>query len=365
MTKHEKNEYLPDYAVKPGEILQDYLDERQMNQTDLSVRTGLSKKTINEIIQGKSPITPESAFKLELVLGRPAHFWNNLECQYQENRIRVKELERRKNRLDWLAKFPVKPMIKLGWIENSGDKLYQLDQILRFFGVASPEQWNTVWSERPAIAFRRNSKFEPFKESIAAWLRKGELEAEKKTCDPYDQKLFQKNLIEIRKLTQEPQPDKFCKPLLDVCRACGVIVLFTPELPKMQVCGATRWLGTKAIIQLSLRYKSNDQLWFTFFHEAGHILKHGKKEIFLEGVEHSDEKEEEANRFAREILIPSNEYQTFCRGWNRRSLDDIIQFSRKIDIAPGILVGRLQHDHLLAITHGNKLKIFYRWADGC
>lgn len=256
-------------------------------------------------------------------------------------------------------------MIKLGWIENSGDKLYQLDQILRFFGVASPEQWSLVWSERPAIAFRRNSKFQPSKESIAAWLRKGELEAEKNQCDPYDQKLFQKNLMEIRKLTQEPHPGSFCKQLQNLCGACGVIVLFIPELPKMQVCGATRWLGNKAVIQLSLRYKSNDQLWFTFFHEAGHILKHGKKEIFLEGMEQNDEKEEEANKFAREILIPPIAYQTFCRTWNRRSLDYIVQFSRKIDLAPGILVGRLQHDHFLAMPHGNKLKIFYRWANGC
>lgn len=78
MADTTSNQYVPDYLVSPGEILAEYLEAYGMTQTELADRTGLTKKTINEIIRGKSPITPETALKLERSLGRPAHFWNNL-----------------------------------------------------------------------------------------------------------------------------------------------------------------------------------------------------------------------------------------------------------------------------------------------
>ena len=77
-------------------------------------------------------------------------------------------------------------------------------------------------------------------------------------------------------------------------------------------------MSEKAVMQLSLRYKSNDQLWFTFFHEAGHIIKHGRKEIFIEGTNPDGEKEEEANVFARDKLIPPAAFRFFQAGWDGR-----------------------------------------------
>ena len=88
------NQYAPDYLVPPGEVLEEYLEAYSMTQTELAARTGLTKKTINEIIKGKSPITSETALKLERSLDRPAHFWNNLERQFQEDRSRFAEEKR-------------------------------------------------------------------------------------------------------------------------------------------------------------------------------------------------------------------------------------------------------------------------------
>jgi HTH-type transcriptional regulator / antitoxin HigA len=164
----------------------------------------------------------------------------------------------------------------------------------------------------------------------------------------------------IRALTRE-EPQVFVPRLTDLCAAAGVAIVFVPELPKTGVSGATRWIGDRAVIQLSLRYKSNDQLWFTFFHEAGHILKHGRKEIFIESNGLDGEKEEEANAFARDKLIPPEELRRFLQHWNQ-SNEGIIAFADRIGIAPGIVAGRLQHDGLLPNSHGNKLKIYYRWA---
>ena len=354
------NQYTPDYLVTPGEVLSDYLDGLSMTQAELATRTGLTKKTINEIIKGKAPITPETALKLEHSLGRPAHFWNNLETQYQEDRSRLAEEKRLRSHLDWLKKVPVAHMIKLGWIAKTTDKISQIKEILRFFGVASPEQWKTVWLEYQ-VAYRQTQRFETCAESVSAWLRKGEIEAGKISCQPFDKNRFSEVLDNIRELTVKP-PHMFQQGLVELCASAGVAVVFVPELPQTGVYGATRWLGEKAIIQLSLRYKSNDNLWFTFFHEAGHIIKHGRKEIFIEGNGLDDEKEEEANAFAKDRLIPPAEYKRFVSSWDGRSLGPIVSLASRIRIAPGIVIGRLQHDKRLPNSHGNKLKVFYCWS---
>jgi len=355
------NQYVPDYLVTPGEVLEDYLEGFGMTQVELAARTGLTKKTVNEIIKGKSPITPETALKLERSLGRPAHFWNNLERQFQEERTRFAEEKRLLSHLDWLKKVPVSHMTTLGWISKTNDKISQLREVLQFFGVASPEQWPTVWQGHQ-VAYRQAQRFKSCEESVSAWLRKGEIEARKIACSPFNLRCFQEILDMIRDLTVK-EPHVFQQRLVELCASAGVAVVFVPELSKTGVYGATRWLGDKAVIQLSLRYKSNDHLWFTFFHEAGHIIRHGRKEIFIEDNGSSDKKEEEADAFARDRLIPPAEYHRFISSWDGRSLAPVKAFAGKIKIAPGIVVGRLQYDKKLPNSHGNKLKIFYSWSD--
>lgn len=352
--------YEPDYLVTPGEVLAEYLESFGMTQAELAVRTGLAKKTINEIIKGKSPITTETALKLERSLSRPAYFWNNLERQFQENRTRLSEKERLQSHLKWLKKIPVKAMTSMGWISETADEISLLEEVLRFFGVSSPEQWEAVWQEYQ-VSYRQTQRLKTCAESISAWLRQGEIKARQISCEPFNKKDFQEALKTIRELTRE-EPGVFQTKLIARCASAGVAIVFIPELPGMGIYGATRWLGERAVIQLSLRYKSNDHLWFTFFHEAGHILIHGRKDIFIEGRNLDAEKEEEADRFAADNLIPPAELTLFLRKWNH-SLVEIRRFAEKIGIAPGIVVGRLQHDGKLPKEHGNKLKIFYRWSN--
>ncbi|MBF0552167.1 MAG: HigA family addiction module antidote protein [Deltaproteobacteria bacterium] len=359
MVSTRLNQYIPDDLVTPGEVLEDYLEAYSMTQAELATRTGLTKKTINEIIRGKSPITPETALKLERTLGRPAHFWNNLERQYQEDKIRLAEQARLQSHLDWLKRIPLNDLIKLGWIPKLKDKVAQLEAVLRFYGIASPEQWITVWQEHQ-VAYRRTHCFESDAESVSAWLRQGEIEAQKMDCAPFDRNRFQDILAKIRELTKEI-PQVFQPKLVELCASAGVAVVFVPELPKIGVYGVTRWMGDKAVIQLSLRYKSNDHLWFTFFHEAGHILKHGRKEVFIESNGLDGAKEEEANAFARDKLIPPNALRRFLAE-GQPTLAAIQLFADEVGIAPGIVVGRLQHDGLLPRDIGNKVKVFYCWV---
>lgn len=363
MDNTTRNEYLPNHAVAPGEVLAYELELRGMTRADLARRTGLTEKHVIAILKGKGGtiITPETAIKLERALGMPVDYWLNLEANYQETRARLAEQDRLEKDLGWLDRIPVQAMAKLDWIRKLRDKRAQLVELLRFFGIASVAQWKDVWP-RLAVAYRQHGKQEIFPEAVSAWLRQGEIEASRIECQPFDKKAFRATLDEIRALTTESHPARFVPELQKRCARAGVAVVFVPGLPKTGLSGATRWLNPeKALIQLSLRYKTNDHLWFTFFHEAGHILLHGKKKLFLEGANGMDEEREaEANAFARDYLIPPRAWRSFIERGDF-SLQAVQDFAADIEIAPGIVVGRMQHEALLPHGRGNKLKVYYSW----
>ncbi len=363
MTRPIVNEHVPDSISPPGETLHELLEEQGMSQAQLAERTGRPKKTINEIVRGKAAITPETALQLERVLGVPANFWNNREANYREHLARKEEQRRLSKRIGWLKELPLTFMLKKGWIKKRTNKVEQLREVLMFFGVSSPVEWGQVFEGQRAY-FRQSSAFEIHRGSVTAWLRQGEIQARLIDAEPFDKDTFVSVLQDIRPLTKEP-PQVFEDTLPTLCAKAGVAAVFVPAPDGCRASGATRWVSkTKALIQLSLRYKTDDHLWFTFFHEAGHLFKHGKKEVFLEtGKGTQGAKEDEANRFAADLLIPPNDFRNFVKR-SEFTKAAIIEFAGGIDIAPGIVVGRLQHEKLLRRNSSfNGLKKHFRWKD--
>ena len=359
MTNTIENRYAPDFISPPGETLAEILEERNMSQSELAQRMGRPKKTINEIIKGKAEITIDTALQIELVLGTPARFWIERERLYREYLARKNENQRLKGYLGWLKKIPYRQMTKLGWLKFYEDKIEQLRESLIFFAVVSPEQWEEIWGRNLSIDFRKSQAFESDQGAITAWLRQGEIEASKINCADYNELKFRDVLQQIRLLTVK-SIKVFQPQMIDLCAAAGVALVFVPELPKTRVHGATRWLGSqKALIQLSDRYKTNDHFWFSFFHEAGHIVLHGKRILFLEGQDIQDKiKEKEADIFAANLLINSRDWQRFIAN-NCLSKKAINQFAEQQGIHPGIIVGRLQHEQIISDQNCNDLKDKY------
>lgn len=359
--------YRPDKVSAPGETLADLLKERVMTQAELAERTGRPLKTINEIIKGKAAITSETAIQLERVFGTPAEFWNQREANYRAYLARQKELEQLILYKDWLRQFPLKEMQKRGWVQNCGDTIpEQMICILNFFGVASPEQWENGWTKRK-LAFRKAMNLKSDIGATTVWLRQGEIEGEKVASKPFDKGLLLNSLIKIRKLSLEKEPEVFIPELRNICAECGVAVVFIQPFPKVPVYGASCWLNPeKALIQLSLRGKAADILWFTIFHELGHILKHSKKEFFIEMENKSLNKipeEQEADEFATEALIPSSEIKEWLNKNPPLTKTSIMNFADALNIAPGILVGRLQYLKCIPFSAFNNLKFRYEWSD--
>lgn len=361
MSEVLKNQYLADSVSPPGETLLEVLTMRGMSQAQLAERTGRPSKTINEIIKGKAAITPETALQLELVLGIPAAFWNSREQQYREALARKKENDALAAQVTWINSLPYAEMIKVGWIPRTPDKVELIQRLLMFFGVASPASWNEIW-KTAQTSFRQSRTLKSESGAVAAWLRKGEIDALAVEAAKFDASLFRETLRRIRSLTRE-LPQNFAAIIVSECSKVGVKVVFVPELPGTCAWGATRWLSqSNALMQLSLRYRTDDHLWFTFFHEAGHILLHGKRDLFVESEEQNkNQKELEADAFARDFLIPLSEYKKFRR-LGSLSCAAISRFAHELGIAPGIVVGRLQHDEALARTNCNNLKRQLTWG---
>ena len=360
MAESPVNQFRPDYAIPPGFTLIEVLNTLGMTQAQLADRTGRLRKTINEIVKGKSQITPDTAIQLERALGVPAAFWNNLERQYRETMARLDEARRLENQLEWMESFPLRDMAKLGWISLHRSPVRQLQELLNYFGVATPEAWRELWQGMP-VAFRRSPAFEADPGAVAAWLRQGEIQAQQVQCSPFDEGRFREALDSIRAKTTEP-PEAFVPAVRDIAATAGVVILFIRELPKIRASGATRWLTpTKALVQLSLRYKTDDHLWFTFFHESGHILLHGKTEVFIEDPAVTSEKENEANEFAASYLIPRQSLEAFALA-GRKSKVAIREFAEELGVSPGIVVGQLQHIGFLPHSHCNELKRHFEWT---
>lgn len=354
--------YTPDYAVAPGATLQETIDSLGMTQRELAVRTGMAPKTINEIIKGKAALTPDTSVLLERVTGVPSRMWNNLETNYREQLAKIADRERLEADLAWMKTIPTKELISRGTIEPTTDKVTLLHSVLKFFGVGSSEQWTQVWMQ-PEAAYRKSERFEAHPGAVATWLRLGELDAQKIDTKPYDRVRFQKALTAIRSLTIQ-SPEVFEPRMREAAAEAGVAIVFVPELKKCPISGVARWLTPdKALIQLSLRYKTEDQFWFSFFHEAGHIMNDPKKSVSIDdGNGHgTDEREERANRFAADMMIPAvnaSRLQTLT------TQPKVTQFAKEIGIAPGIVVGRLQREGVLPWPSPlNSLKRRFTWKD--
>lgn len=303
MGKMIYNQFMPDYVSPPGDTLLENIEYLGISQAELAKRMGQSIQTINDLIKGEAPLTPEIALQLERLLGIPARLWNKREQHYREALVRQAEEEPLEVQLRWLDEIPIEEMITEEWLEECEDEIEQLQEVADFFGVYSPKHWREVWGGLPQVLFQKTNALISNPYAVAAWLRKGELDTQDIDCDVYNKQKFCNALHEIRALTSSPFSAVLTQ-VVSLCAQAGVAVTLIPTLSKMNVSGATRWLSSdRALIQLAPR-DDNSELWSCFFHEAGHVFLHSKKEVFLDSEYEttSDEKEQEADQFAAKML---------------------------------------------------------------
>ena len=356
--------FTPDWVSPPGDTIADLLEERDWTQAQLAEKLGYTDVQVRQLIDGTIEIDSETASKLAEVLGSTEKFWLKREANYRE---RLAQFAAEKQQLpqwvDWLDELPVKKLMDLGaiWKQRIDDKNKPdiVKDALRFFRVNSPEEWRTNCSQMQA-SFRLTRSKQSNKGAISAWLRLGEIEAEYINPPKYDRVKFEQAVGEIRRLTILPSAE-FMPKIERLCFDAGVTFVLVSSIPKAHTSGVARWLTPdKPLIQLSLYGKTNDRFWFTFFHEVAHILLHNKDEIFLDECDGNEvlegvrEKEDEADRWSREWLIPL-EYVAEL-GKLKKSKQEVRKFADRVSIHAGIVVGRLQHENKVPRNSMNGLK---------
>jgi len=342
----------PDIAIPPGEVLAEALEAMALTQTELASRMGRPTQAINEIVRAKKAITPETALELERVLGTPAYVWLNLERDYQFNRARLADLERVREQLPLLADFPYGEMARLGWVATTRHRTDRVRELLRFFGVGSLDRVRQV----EAVAYRKSVGKRVSSGALAAWLRKGEVDAQHIRTEPFDRSALHGRLEGLRTLTRQPIEKAYAEAR-DVLARNGVALVCVTHLRGTYAQGATRWLRPdRAMVQLSVRYRYDDVFWFSLFHEIAHILRHGKRQVFVELTGQPKTQEERAaDRFAADLLIPPRDVRAL-KALAPYSRANVCAFAEGIGVAPSIVVGRLHHERLLDHKHLNDLR---------
>lgn len=349
--------FQPDWACPPGATIEDFLAERAITENDFCKLLGKSSKQIKDLLTGAAEITEEVADNLSSILGMSKDFWLSREKLYQQGLTRLEDNKQ------WVASFPTSDMTKLGWLPAVSGLAEKVSACLDFFGVSTVREWfQSNKEEMPLAAFRTSQTFTSDEGAIRAWLRRGEILAEDVSCATWNRNSFHDSLAEIRKLTRVSKPEVFFPKLKNLCAASGVAVVIARAPKGCRASGVTRFIApNKAMLMLSARHLSDDHFWFTFFHEAGHLVLHDESILFLEGGELcTGLEEEEANAFAEDILIPV-EHRSRLKKVLRDHIT-VMKFAREIGVSPGIVVGQMQHYGYVDPSHMNKLKRRFSWT---
>jgi HTH-type transcriptional regulator / antitoxin HigA len=354
--------FSPDWASAPGDTIADGLAERNLSKRQFARAIERPVEEVERLLLGETEITPAIAQRLRTIVGGTAAFWLARERQYRWS-LAARQRANLEGVDEWLAELPVKDMVELGWIEGARSSADVGSQCLAFFKTPSIAAWRVSNAGLfTGTAFRTSRTLKSTLGAVATWLRRGEVAAEALATAKWDPVAFKEALQAVRPLTRKRDPKLFLPELVRLSAACGVAVVIVRAPAGCRASGATRFISSdKAVLQLSFRFLSDDHFWFTFFHEAGHLLLHPRKSVFLEDGSQSSPQEDEANRFAYELFIPAQFQHEFVRLPVERHA--IRHFAQRVGISPGIVLGQLQFFSRARRNQLNILKARFHWSE--
>ncbi len=354
----------PNWASAPGATIIRLMDTKEIAFDEMASGLGISENQLQALIDGRARIDGKLASALSDNLGSTPRFWLARDKTY------VNELSRLApnsgDASQWIKSLPIRSMRKYGWVDANRCEDTIKKSVLRFFGCDDLQSWNAKYSSGVgAVAFRTSFAFEANEMATLVWLRAGERQAEHMQLSDYDRQGFMDVLPRLRRLSAFKHPKTFLPRLVESCRAVGVAVT-TARAPEGCRASGASWVLTSQhpIIHLSFRHLSEDHFWFTFFHEAAHVVLHGEDHIDVEGsnpsMNTSQAKEDEADEFAQNILVSSEVLDDLRRNPAPKR---ILAAARNSGVTPGIIVGQLEKAKVLAPGRLSRMKHRYRWAD--
>lgn len=351
----------PNWATHPGEHLAEQIEARGWSQADFARLANLTPKLISTIISGRNPVTPDTAIKLERVLGLKAEIWTRLQSNWDLCEARALERTADCGTEAWVKQFPIKELQARGRLPKKADVAALKEGLLRLFGIGAIEAYPEKLSSL-IVQHRQSRAHSVSPHHVAAWLMLGEEKARAMAVPAFDLDRFIMAMREVRALTLA-EPAVFEPRMKTLCGDAGVALVFVKPISLTRLYGSARWLDReRAVIQMTLRMKSNDHFWWTFFHEAAHLVLHRGRNFIDEEDGSRDKFEQEADQWAVEILAGRARFDRFAAS-RPRSEASVRRFSNEVCIHPGIVVGMLQHQGVLPYRNLNKLKVRFTWAE--
>jgi HTH-type transcriptional regulator/antitoxin HigA len=330
-----------DTPPTPGSVLQSELDKRSWNQSEFADIIGRPGRLVSEILAGKRAITPDTAKEFAAALGTTAQYWIELEAAHQLGKSApVSDTIRRKARLR--ERFPVREMVKRGWVRNTNSDIELESEIFNYFGVSSVDE-TVVFNN----AARRNYDYE-LSSIQEAWLFRVNKLASALSVPKYSETLLQDALGKLELLMTEPEEIRHIPRILS---ECGVRFVIIEPIPGSRIDGVCFWIDKNRCPVIGLSLKGGDQIdrfWFNLRHEIEHVLRaDGRDGVIIDDFESAPPTESEcekaANAAASNFCVPAAKMNDFyVRHHPLYSEANLIGFSRVIKRHPGIVAGQLQ-----------------------
>lgn len=357
-----KIEYEDLIAFHPGYYIKEVLEDMEMTQSEFAKRLGTTDKTLSKLLAGEIPLSDDIAQNLAQMLGTSVKVWLDIQATYKEKAIEIKKRKSFDLEKEYIKSIDYKYFVQLGEVEdakNIEDKIIQLHKCLKVSSLSVLSKKDFLVACKTAVA----SVSEKNIINSNAWIQIALNMAERIDCKPFNKKLLQSYLPEIRSMTLQ-DPDVFYSRLCGIFKECGVAFVLLPHLKNSGVNGAVKWINSgKVLLAINNRRVYADMFWFSLFHEIKHVLQQKLKETFISGNlddcdNNHDALEIEADTFSRDFLIPLEDYRKFTKRKDF-SENSVRSFAKDIGVHPGIVVGRLQHDKLLNFSSLVSLKEKY------
>ncbi|NLN72545.1 MAG: HigA family addiction module antidote protein [Thermoplasmatales archaeon] len=277
MNTNEEKEMLyahdPNYAVAPGETLQEVLESLGMSKKELALRCSLTEQTINRICRGEQPITYESAERLEMATGVPARMWNSLEMQYREQLAKIRRLETQQAQRAWIAQIPIDDLLAHREVQGTGDEAEIVGEALRFYGVHDVGAWRRLWQESPIGSFKELG-------TASAWVRMGQRAAHALRCGPFEGPRLRTAIQELSMLQGNDHVSAVAdlqQRLADI----GVALVLLPPVKGLSWEALVLWASVdKATIMLD-REVDEGRFQSLLIEALSHVLRMKKKQWII------------------------------------------------------------------------------------
>lgn len=334
------------FLVPTGNIIKEYLEEYGITQKDLAERINSSEKHISNVLKGKNRLTEEFALKLEkVIVGVPASYWLNYEAKYREQVAREEEIATvNKWNLQEIAKrFHFKEVFKGLDISLT----QQAIEMLKLLKISDFQNFDNVY-RNVAVDFMEDRGE---KEALAIWLNmcEAEIEIQNDEIDAvqYKECNVKENLNKFKLLSNNNKTESSINSCRKLFNKLGIYLVFCEAVTNSKVRGALTTYKNHPAIYISGRFKSHSNTWFALIHEIGHLLLHYNKNVVIVSYEDDENnKEKEANEFARNFFINPENYKQFCEK-NEINAETIKKFAKEQGTIPEIVVARLQHDEII------------------